>query len=107
MALRCPLSWEDVDSEKEDACEKINNNLWGKENGIWFTVFSSHFFQSAAFTGVHGYAIAGVWLLCGLGFGIFITIKNPSSSSWPFLKHLDHHYFLMFLLVLLFTFLAV
>lgn len=64
--------------------------------------------DSAAFTGVHGYAIAGVWLLCGLGFGIFVTIKNPSSSSWPFLKHLDHHhYFLMFLLVLLFTFLAV
>lgn len=99
---RCPLSLEDVVSEKRGRCEKI----WGKENGIDLLCFS-HFFQSAAFTGVHGYAIAGVWLLCGLGFAIFVAIKKPSSSAWPFLKHLDHHYFLMFLLVLLFTFLAV
>ncbi|KAB1214913.1 hypothetical protein CJ030_MR5G024519 [Morella rubra] len=72
-----------------------------------FDIRNKHYWSSAAFTGVHGYAIAGVWLLCGLGFGIAVTVKNPSSSSGLFIKHLDHHYFLMFLLLLLFTFLAI
>uniref|UniRef100_A0A2N9G0A0 Uncharacterized protein n=1 Tax=Fagus sylvatica TaxID=28930 RepID=A0A2N9G0A0_FAGSY len=72
-----------------------------------YDVKNKHYWASAAFTGVHGYAIAGVWLLCGLAFGIFVAVKNPSSSSWPFMKYLDHHHFLMFLLVLLFTFLAI
>ncbi|XP_041003649.1 uncharacterized protein LOC121249058 [Juglans microcarpa x Juglans regia] len=75
-----------------------------------YDVRNRHYWVSAAFTGVHAYAIAGVWLLCGLGFGIFLTVKNPSGSSWPFIKQYldrDHNYILMFLLVLLFTFLAI
>ncbi|XP_030474109.2 uncharacterized protein LOC115691566 isoform X1 [Syzygium oleosum] len=42
---------------------------------------NKHYWASAAFTGVHGYAIAGLWMLSGLGFGIFILSKGASSSS--------------------------
>jgi len=71
-----------------------------------YDVRNKHYWASAAFTGAYGYAIGVVWLLCGLGFGIFLIVKKPSSGSWLFSKYLDHHYFLMFLMVLLFTVLA-
>ena len=64
------------------------------------------FFQSTAFTGVHGYAIAGVWLLCGIGLGILMIVKNQSINNWPIKDLLDNHYLVMFFLVLFFTFLA-
>lgn len=72
-----------------------------------YDVRNKHYWASAAFTGAYGYAIGVVWLLCGLGFGIFLIVKKPSSGSWLFMKYLGHHYFLMFLMVLLFTVLAI
>ncbi|XP_030538960.2 LOW QUALITY PROTEIN: uncharacterized protein LOC115747066 [Rhodamnia argentea] len=42
---------------------------------------NKHYWASAAFTGVHGYVIAGAWMLSGLGFGIFILSKGASTSS--------------------------
>ncbi|KAK9285829.1 hypothetical protein L1049_025030 [Liquidambar formosana] len=72
-----------------------------------YDVRSKHYWASAAFTGVHGYAIAGVWTLCGLGFGIFMIVKNLSSSSTSIADHSNSRYFILFLLILLFTFLAI
>lgn len=68
----------------------------------------SHIFQSAAFTGVHGYVIAGVWLICGLVFMICIAFLKNSSirSSCPFKDFLDRHFIFIFMLTLLFTILA-
>ncbi|EXB94041.1 hypothetical protein L484_009385 [Morus notabilis] len=75
-------------------------------NGV-YDVRNEHYWASTAFTGVHGYAIAGVWLLCGIGFGVFMILKHQSISSWPIKDFLDHHYLLMFLMVIFFTFLAI
>ncbi|XP_028772798.1 uncharacterized protein LOC114729936 [Neltuma alba] len=74
-----------------------------------FDVRDKHYLASAAFTGVHGYAIAGVWLLCGLLFGIFMIIKwlCGGSASLPFKDCLDNHHILLFLLILLLTSLAI
>ncbi|KAK7406444.1 hypothetical protein VNO78_08070 [Psophocarpus tetragonolobus] len=70
-----------------------------------FDVRSRHYVASAAFTGVHGYAFACVWLLCGLALAIFITVKCfcGGSTSLPFL---DRYYLLIFFLLLFFTSLA-
>ncbi|KAH7520304.1 hypothetical protein FEM48_Zijuj08G0129900 [Ziziphus jujuba var. spinosa] len=71
-----------------------------------FDVQNKHYWASTALTGVHGYAIAGVWLLCGMVFGIFMTFKHPNMKSWAISEFLEHYYITIFLLVLLFTFLA-
>ncbi|KAF8410232.1 hypothetical protein HHK36_002755 [Tetracentron sinense] len=72
-----------------------------------YDVRNKHYWASAAFTGVHGYAIAGIWILCGLGFGTFMIVKNLSSSSSPITGHSDSYYFIPLLLVVLFTSLVI
>ncbi|KAK8521625.1 hypothetical protein V6N12_031519 [Hibiscus sabdariffa] len=61
----------------------------------FFNVTNKHYWASTAFTGIHGYAMAGVWTLCGVCLGIFMIFKNlissnesSSSSSW-FTVHLE------------------
>ncbi|KAK7307691.1 hypothetical protein VNO77_40969 [Canavalia gladiata] len=71
-----------------------------------FDVRNKHYVASAAFTGVHGYAFAGVWLLCGLVLAIFMIVKCLSSGSAT-LPYLDHYYLHIFFLLLLFTSLAI
>ncbi|KAI8542066.1 hypothetical protein RHMOL_Rhmol08G0109800 [Rhododendron molle] len=49
-----------------------------------YDIRNKHYWASAAFTGVHGYAIGGVWMLCGLVFGSYMVLAksfNGSSSS--------------------------
>ncbi|KAK7309145.1 hypothetical protein RJT34_05656 [Clitoria ternatea] len=71
-----------------------------------FDVRNKHYVASAAFTGVHGYAFCGVWLLCGLALAIFMTVKclSGGSSSLP---SFDHYYLHILFLLLCFTFLAI
>ncbi|GAB4849102.1 hypothetical protein Ancab_003910 [Ancistrocladus abbreviatus] len=67
-----------------------------------------HYWASVAFTGIHGYAVAGVWLLFGLGFGIFLivkTIKRGRSSN--VMEHSNSSYYMVFLMVVLLTLLAI
>ncbi|GLT46809.1 hypothetical protein SLA2020_205390 [Shorea laevis] len=73
-----------------------------------FTITNDHYWASAAFTGVPEYAVAGVWVLCGVCFGIYLACnwKSFSSGSSCHTNHFDRHYFLLLALVLLFTFLA-
>lgn len=66
--------------------------------------------QSTAFTGIHGYAMAGVWTLCGVYLGIFMIFKNlitsnESSSSW-LTVHSDRYFLLLLILFLLLTLFA-
>ncbi|KAK7252766.1 hypothetical protein RIF29_36960 [Crotalaria pallida] len=66
-----------------------------------FDVRNKHYIASTAFTGVHGYALAGVWLLCGLVFSIFMIVKclSGGSTSLPCLDHYSLH--ILFLLLFL------
>ncbi|XVF61359.1 hypothetical protein PTKIN_Ptkin08bG0123500 [Pterospermum kingtungense] len=78
-----------------------------------YNVTNKHYWASAAFTGVHGYAIAGVWTFCGICLGIFLLFKNissrdsSSSASSSFTDHLDHYSLLLFILFLVLTLLAI
>ncbi|KAK4765653.1 hypothetical protein SAY86_026743 [Trapa natans] len=46
-----------------------------------YDIRDKHYWASAAFTGVHGCAVAGVWVLCGAGFGLFLLVKKTRGSS--------------------------
>ncbi|TYJ10800.1 hypothetical protein E1A91_A11G233100v1 [Gossypium mustelinum] len=76
-----------------------------------FNVTNKHYWASTAFTGIHGYAMAGVWTLCGVYLGIFMIFKNSitsneSSSSW-LTVHSDRYFLLLFILFLLLTLFAI
>lgn len=74
-----------------------------------YDIRNKHYWASAAFTGVHGYAIGGVWILCGLAFGSYLVLKsfNGSSSSSALAENSNSFYIILFFLVLLFSFLAI
>lgn len=76
-----------------------------------FDVRNRHYWASAVFTGIHGYAMAGVWILGGLGFGIFVVVKNLTGGHSHEIadrsKDNSPFSFFTFLLVVLFTFLAI
>ncbi|KAA8531565.1 hypothetical protein F0562_006274 [Nyssa sinensis] len=72
-----------------------------------YDIRNKHYWASAAFTGIHGYAIAGVWMLCGLGFGSYLIFKNCSGSSSLVANNSDSSYHILFSLVVLFSLLAI
>ncbi|MED6194774.1 hypothetical protein PIB30_031645 [Stylosanthes scabra] len=72
-----------------------------------FDVRNKHYLASAAFTGVHGYTFAGVWLLCGLAFAIFIAANKFFRGGLNSPPSLHHYYLHVFLLLLFFTSLAI
>ncbi|BAU00298.1 hypothetical protein VIGAN_10188100 [Vigna angularis var. angularis] len=71
-----------------------------------FDLRNNHYVASAAFTGVHGYAFACVWLLCGLVLAIFLILKCLCGGSAT-LTSLDHYHLHIFFLLLFFTSLAI
>ncbi|XP_047155082.1 uncharacterized protein LOC124826325 [Vigna umbellata] len=71
-----------------------------------FDLRNNHYVASAAFTGVHGYAFACVWLLCGLVLAIFLIVKCLCGGSAT-LTSLDHYHLHIFFLLLFFTSLAI
>ncbi|CAN4083025.1 unnamed protein product [Withania somnifera] len=72
-----------------------------------YNLGDKHYWASAAFTGIHGYAIAGIWLLFGLGFGSYMIFKYfHGNSNTPIVEYPPSSYILMFSLVVLFTILA-
>ncbi|XP_060192119.1 uncharacterized protein LOC132621754 [Lycium barbarum] len=72
-----------------------------------YNLGDKHYWASAAYTGIHGYAIAGIWLLFGLGFGSYILFKYFHGNSTPIVEYPPSSYILMFSLVVLFTILAI
>ncbi|PHT91501.1 hypothetical protein T459_06614 [Capsicum annuum] len=73
-----------------------------------YNLGDKHYWASAAFTGIHGYAIAGIWLLIGLGFGSYMIFKYfHGSPTTPVVEYPPSSYILMFSLVVLFTILAI
>ncbi|KAH6768207.1 hypothetical protein C2S51_013543 [Perilla frutescens var. frutescens] len=41
-----------------------------------YDITNKHYWSSTAFTGIYGYSIAVVWLLCGLGYGGFLIVRR-------------------------------
>ncbi|XAR51371.1 hypothetical protein NMG60_11005983 [Bertholletia excelsa] len=72
-----------------------------------YDITDKHYWASAAFTGIHGYAIAGVWMICGLGFGSYLILKNCTSNSSSHPEDPDSSYLTMFWLVVLLFSLAI
>ncbi|XP_042026404.1 uncharacterized protein LOC121773581 isoform X1 [Salvia splendens] len=50
-------------------------NLLKKYRG-GYNVTNDHYWSSTAFTGIPGYAVALIWLLCGLGYGILLLVRT-------------------------------
>ncbi|KAI3900202.1 hypothetical protein MKW92_042462 [Papaver armeniacum] len=75
-----------------------------------YNITNRDYWASVAFTGVHGYAMAGIWVLGGLGIGVFLIFKNccrRSRSSSNIADHSNYYYIIPFFLVLLLTCLAI
>ncbi|XP_058069816.1 uncharacterized protein LOC131218942 [Magnolia sinica] len=72
-----------------------------------FNVTSPHYWASTVFTGVHGYAMAGVCILGGLAFASFLILRSFFADSDSISVRTDSYYFYSFLAVVLFTFLAI
>ncbi|KAH0856678.1 hypothetical protein HID58_084939, partial [Brassica napus] len=71
-----------------------------------FTYYNGSF-DATAFTGIHGYSVAGVLLIAGVCFGLYLAFSDKrrrvSSTRCPYL---DRYYLPLFLLLLLFMFLS-
>ncbi|XP_052197097.1 uncharacterized protein LOC127804290 [Diospyros lotus] len=72
-----------------------------------YDLTNKHYWASAAFTGIHGYAVAGVWMICGLAFGGYAILKNLTGASSAVGQHSDSSYVTMFFLILMFSLLAI
>ncbi|CAH8351419.1 unnamed protein product [Eruca vesicaria subsp. sativa] len=72
-----------------------------------FDVRDKHYWAATAFTGIHGYVVAGVLLIAGVCFALYVTFfdkrRRVSSTRCP---KLDRYYLPLFLLLLLFMFLS-
>ncbi|KVH92448.1 hypothetical protein Ccrd_005510 [Cynara cardunculus var. scolymus] len=71
-----------------------------------YDIRNRHYWASAAFTGIHGYAMAGIWMIFGLGFGSYLMVKGFNGGFHPFLDH-PSSYCLCFALIAVFTSIAI
>ncbi|KAI3669752.1 hypothetical protein L6452_41135 [Arctium lappa] len=71
-----------------------------------YDIRNRHYWASAAFTGIHGYAMAGIWVIFGLGFGSYLMVKSFNGGFHPFLDH-PSSYYLCFALIAVFTSIAI
>ncbi|KAJ4887583.1 hypothetical protein Rs2_27331 [Raphanus sativus] len=72
-----------------------------------FNVRDKHYWAATFFTGVHGYAVAGVFLIAGVCMGLYAAIsKRRRNVSDTQRRYLDRYYLHLFLLLLLFMFLS-
>ncbi|GER30981.1 ATP-dependent caseinolytic (Clp)protease/crotonase family protein [Striga asiatica] len=72
-----------------------------------YDISSKHYWASTAFTGIHGYAVAGIWLLCGLGLVLFIVIKSIKRSPSTIMDHSSSSNLIVLLLLLVITSFAI
>nr|GLL19364.1 uncharacterized protein LOC109168873 [Ipomoea trifida] len=75
-------------------------------SGRGYNITDKNYWDGRVFSGIHGYVIAGIWLLIGLGFGSYMIIKNSRPSSASVVDYPDSSYILFFSLILLFSILA-
>ncbi|XP_076950881.1 uncharacterized protein LOC143624003 [Bidens hawaiensis] len=72
-----------------------------------YDIRNKHYWASAAFTGVHGYAMAGIWIMFGLGFWSFLMVKSFNGGGFhPFLDHPSSYFLACFVLTAMFILIA-
>ncbi|MCD7456566.1 hypothetical protein HAX54_032154 [Datura stramonium] len=78
-----------------------------------YDITDKHYWSSTIFTGIYGYAIAVIWLLCGLGYGLFLLsstfcckINNRKLKRRP-TCHYKHCYLWLLLSAIFLTILAI
>ncbi|KAF5791573.1 putative transmembrane protein [Helianthus annuus] len=72
-----------------------------------YDIRNKHYWASAAFTGVHGYAIAGIWMIFGLGFGSYLVVRSFNGGFQPFLDHPSSYFLACFALTAMFILIAI
>ncbi|KAL1196473.1 hypothetical protein V5N11_023164 [Cardamine amara subsp. amara] len=73
-----------------------------------FDVRNKHYWAATTFTGIHGYAVAGVLILAGICLGLYVALSDKRRHvSSRRRRYLDRFYLPMFLLLLLFIFLSI
>lgn len=76
-----------------------------------YNIESRHYWGSTIFTGVYGYAIAAIWIIVGLVYGIFLTIRycccNKRTMKGSYKPHSCRYYVWPFLAVILLTIAAI
>ncbi|XP_077233456.1 uncharacterized protein LOC143875738 [Tasmannia lanceolata] len=73
----------------------------------YYDVRNLHYWTSAVFTGVHGYAMAGFWILCGFGFGIFVMVSKNLNVDSASTEHSDSYNCILVFILVLFTSLVI
>ncbi|XP_009786154.1 uncharacterized protein LOC107774259 [Nicotiana tabacum] len=58
------------DTVRTDPLDNFNKYRGG------FDITNKHYWSSTIFTGIYGYAIAVVWLSCGLGYGLYLLTST-------------------------------
>ncbi|XP_019173273.1 PREDICTED: uncharacterized protein LOC109168873 [Ipomoea nil] len=74
--------------------------------GRAYNITDKNYWAASVFSGIHGYVIAGIWLLIGLGFGCYIIVKNSRPSSASIVQYPDSSYILFFSFIVFFSILA-
>ncbi|XP_023757947.1 uncharacterized protein LOC111906421 isoform X1 [Lactuca sativa] len=72
-----------------------------------YDIRNKHYWASAAFTGIHGYAMAGIWMLFGLTFGSYLIIKSFHGGFHPFINHPNSYFLACFALIAIFASIAI
>ncbi|KAF8089681.1 hypothetical protein N665_0499s0009 [Sinapis alba] len=68
-----------------------------------FNVQDKHYWAATFFTGIHGYAVAGVFLIAGVCLGLYAAFSDKRRRER---RYLDRYYLPLFLLLLFFMFLS-
>ncbi|PWA86271.1 hypothetical protein CTI12_AA141690 [Artemisia annua] len=72
-----------------------------------YDIQNKHYWASTAFTGVHGYAMAGIWIVFGVCFGSYVMVKRYKSGFDSFLDHPSSYYIACFAFIAMFTSIAI
>ncbi|KAB2009013.1 hypothetical protein ES319_D10G139000v1 [Gossypium barbadense] len=101
----------DTNSSNEDDTVRVDPlDNFNKYRG-GFDITNKHYWSSVVFTGIYGYAIGLLWLLCGILYGIYLlaTTYCCKRNRKPNTKSVCHKqcYLWPILLAIIFTILAV
>lgn len=94
------------DTVRPDPLEKLRKYKGG------YDITNIHYWSSTAYTGIAGYVLGALWLLCGVIFGIFLVATTCCKTNRRLKKHkrpISHkqYYLWHILLAAFFTLLAI
>ncbi|KAL8196107.1 hypothetical protein R6Q57_025107 [Mikania cordata] len=94
------------DTVRPDPLENLRKYRGG------YDVTNIHYWSSTSYTGIAGYVLGVLWLLCGVVFGIFLVATTCCKTSRKLKKHKKlashkQYYLWHFILTIFFTLLAI